>query len=92
MASNNKPKYQSVTVMGITANVCAENLDDYELFEKVAEYDNSPVSFVLMLKALLGNDYERVVKELKGDADRLSLERIGEYFSELTKAIGTLKN
>lgn len=92
---DDKPKPHkkvTITALGVTVKADPSAFDDYDLLEEIANYGESPLSFIPMLKALCGKDYERVKDELRDKHGHLSLERVGQFLDEAQKELVALKN
>lgn len=86
------PKKVTLTALGVTVKADPGAFDDYDLLEEIANYGESPLSFIPMLKALCGKDYQRVKDELRDQYGHLSMERVGEFLDEAQKQLVALKN
>ena len=85
-------KKVTLTALGVTVKADPSAFDDYDLLEEIANYGESPLSFIPMLKALCGKDYKRVKDELRDQYGHLSLERVGQFLDEAQKELVALKN
>lgn len=96
MAQANKK--QSYTVMGITFKVDDEGLagaaDDFRILDDLTNRDPMAQfrAVVSLLKAALGDEYERVLDELQGEEPRLSASKTIEFFQGMASAVAALKN
>ena len=86
------PKKVTLTALGVTVKADPGSFDDYDLLEEIANYGESPLSFIPMLKALCGKDYQRVKDELRDQYGHLSMERVGQFLDETQKQLVALKN
>lgn len=86
------PKKVTLTALGVTVKADPGAFDDYDLLEEIANYGESPLSFIPMLKALCGKDYQRVKDELRDQYGHLSMERVGQFLDEVQKQLVALKN
>lgn len=86
------PKKVTLTALGVTVKADPGAFDDYDLLEEIANYGESPLSFIPMLKALCGKDYQRVKDELRDQYGHISMERVGEFLDEAQKQLVALKN
>ena len=86
------PKKVTLTALGVTVKADPGAFDDYDLLEEIANYGESPLSFIPMLKALCGKDYQRVKDELRDQYGHLSMERVGQFLDETQKQLVALKN
>ena len=85
-------------IMGISVNVDAKAvesmandfwfLDDFTSDEPTSQFR----SFTRLLKAALGDSYKSVLKELQGDDEVLSIEKVSAFANEVFKANDSLKN
>lgn len=84
----------TVTALGVTIHVDHAALDDYELFETLSDMGDSASAFVVLLRALCGNDreYRRVKDELRDERGRLPLTRVAEFVQSAEAQMGALKN
>lgn len=86
------PRKVTLTALGVTVKADPGAFDDYDLLEEIANYGESPLSFIPMLKALCGKDYQRVKDELRDQYGHLSMERVGQFLDEAQKQLVALKN
>lgn len=86
-----KPKKADVLhaeVDGIKVSVPVDAIDDFDLLVDLSEMQTgNPVRIVSAFRRLLGDDYERVMKELKGDSPRLTVTKASEFFHKTFKAL-----
>lgn len=93
-----KGKKQSYTVMGVTFRVDEVGLesmsDDFRLLDDLTSRDGMAQfrGVATVLRAALGDDYDRVLDELQGDEPTLSAMRVIQFFQEMSAAVGALKN
>ena len=95
LVDDDKPKVTkkvTLTACGVTVKADPLAFDDYDLLEEIANYGESPLSFIPMLKALCGKDYQRVKDELRDQYGHLSMERVGQFLDETQKQLVALKN
>lgn len=96
MAQANKK--QNYTVMGVTFKVddagLAAAADDFRLLADLTSHDPMAQfgAVASLLRAALGNDYDRVLDELQGEEPRLSAAKTIEFFQGMAGAVGALKN
>ena len=84
----------TVTVMGVSAKADPDALDDYDLFEVIAEYGaTSPQANIAAGKALFGADgWKGITDSLRDKDGKLPLSRVAEFLNEATVQIEALKN
>lgn len=63
-------------------------LDDFTSDEPTNQFR----AFTRLLKAALGDSYRSVLKELQGEDDVLSIEKVSEFANQVFKANDSLKN
>lgn len=96
MAQANKK--QGYTVMGVTFKIDEGGLaaasDDFRLLDDLSNRDPMAQfrAVVTLLKAALGEDYDRVLDELQGEEPHLSATKMIEFFQEMANAVNALKN
>ena len=84
-----KRREKTVEVDGITVTISMDQMEDIETLEALSDADNgNPLRIIPMLRRILGSDYERVKKELKGDSETLSIVRVTDWFVKATEALG----
>lgn len=86
-----KPKgggMASVVVRGVTVEVAAEAMDDFELMDDIARMEESPVYLPRVLRRLVGEEgYRALLDVVRGDSGRVSLEDGAEIVGELLEAL-----
>lgn len=93
-----KGKRQSYTVMGVTFALDEARLeavsDDFRLLDDLTSRDGMEQfrGVATVLKAALGDDYDRVLDELQGDDQTLPVKRVIQFFTEMSVAVAALKN
>lgn len=88
MATVKKKKIESVEVDGVKVSISMAVLEDIETVEAMADIQNgNPLAIVPLFRKLFGTDYERIKKELKGDDETLSIEKITQWFTDVIEAI-----
>lgn len=93
-----KGKRQSYTVMGVTFAIDEAGLesvsDDFRLLDDLTSKDAMAQfrGVASVLKAALGDDYDRVLDELQGEDKTLPTKRVIQFFTEMSAAVAALKN
>lgn len=86
-----KPKKdagKTVTVRGVTVTVPPEALDDFELFDDLSEAQNgNSMRIVPAFKRLFGDDYKRILDELRGENGRVPITGVMPWLMDLFKAL-----
>lgn len=93
MDANVKKK---IVVDGIEVSVTAEDVDDFEVTEAIADmYDESSDEMavtsatVRLMRLVFGDDFHRVKRELRARSDgRLTNARMAEFASAVFEAVG----
>lgn len=87
-------KKPALAVDGISLNVKAEDLDDFELVEALADANSEDVdvqmqAVVRVFRLTYGDDYARVKKELRErNCGKLTTEIMMGFFSATMEALG----
>lgn len=89
-----KTKGQSVTTMGITAEIDVEALNDYRVLVMLASENQMEVvrGYDRALRLMLGDQYDEVLDKLQGDDRYLSQDKVNDYFTAVSDAVKALKN
>lgn len=89
-----KAKAVTVTALGVSAKADPGALDDYDLFEKIAESGTaSATSLIAVGKALFGEGgWKAVTDGLRDEGGKLTLTKVGEFLDAATEQIDALKN
>lgn len=87
-------KKPALAVDGIALNVKAEDLDDFELVEALADANSEDVdvqmqAVVRVFRLTYGDDYARVKKELRErNSGKLTIEIMMGFFGATMEALG----
>ena len=79
-----------VTVRDVTVEVADEVMDDFEVLDQLnkIEGDNNPAAFAGLLRALVGDEFRRVLDELRDPVTgRVKVETGIEFVMELFQAL-----
>lgn len=89
-----KAKTQSVTVMGITADIDTEAISDYIALTLLASDEPMEVirGYDRVLRLMLGDQYKDVLDQLQGDSKYLPQQKVNDYFNAVSDAVKALKN
>lgn len=89
-----KKRLVTVTALDVSAKADPEGLDDYDLFETIAENGmTSATSLIAIGKALFGEKgWKDVTDGLRDGDGKLTLTRVGEFLDEVTVQLDALKN
>lgn len=89
-----KKRLVTVTALGVSAKADPSALDDYDLFETIAENGmNSATSIIAVGRALFGeHGWKDVTDSLRDEDGKLTLTRVGEFLDEATVQLDALKN
>lgn len=89
-----KTRAVTVTALGVSAKADPEALDDYDLFETIAENGTtSPTALIAVGKALFGErGWKDVTDGLRDGDGKLTLTRVGEFLDAATEQLDALKN
>jgi len=75
-------------VRGITVTVPEEALDDFELADEMARIDDGQGHrFAPVARRLFGDDYKRIMDELRGENGRVGLEAAITFINETLVAL-----
>lgn len=75
------------TKSGFKYEIGDENINDYELFEVMAEIDENPLLLPKLLKMLLGEEQNSALKEhLRGENGKISMEAMQGAVTEIFAA------
>ncbi len=78
----------SVSVDGVSVTVSPDALDDFELLDDLSGLqDGNAAKLPSILRRLAGDDYKRILDELRGDAGRVSVKRATEFIGDLIQEI-----
>lgn len=87
-------KKPALVVDGISLNVKAEDLDDFELVEALADANSEDMdvqmqAVVRVFRIVYGDDYKRVKSELREkNGGKLTTEIMMGFFGETMEALG----
>ena len=89
-----KKRPVTVTALGVSAKANPDALDDYDLFEVIAENGaSSATSLIAVGKALFGEKgWKQVTDDLRDEGGKLTITRVGEFLDAATDQIDALKN
>lgn len=89
--ADRKPKAgaaKTVTVSGVKVTVSADALDDFELLDDLASLqDGNGSRLPAILRRLVGDEYKRVLDDLRAENGRVTVVRASEFITELFKEI-----
>lgn len=79
-----------IIVDGIKVNITADDLDDIEILELLAEVEENGAKIVVLLKKLFGEEKYKEIKEALRDQEtgRTKTSRIMDWFGEVSKIVG----
>lgn len=87
---DHKPKQvdgKTVTVDGIKVTISVDAIDDFELLDDLAQMqDGNAARIVSACKRLFGDDYSRILDELRVDG-RVKTSRVSQFFMDVFKAV-----
>lgn len=83
-----KVSVKKVSVQGVEVSISEDALDDFELLEDLAAMQDGDGSRLpAVFRRLTGEDYKRILEELRGDNGRVSVTAATEFITELFKAV-----
>lgn len=72
------------TKSGFKYEIADENVNNYELFEVMAEIDENPLLLPKLLKMLMGEEQKQaLVEHLRGDNGKVTMEAIQSAVAEI---------
>lgn len=81
------------TKSGFKYEISDENINDYELFEVMAEIDENPLLLPKLLKMLLGAEQkDALIENLRGENGKVSMEAIQGAVTEIFANTKPVKN
>ncbi len=88
-----RPKSVRVEAMGVAVDVRTDALDDYDVLCAIDEAGAESLRGMLVfVRAVLGDEYERVICELRDEDGRLPMSRVAAFVSEVQEKVDALKN
>ena len=83
------PKELHVTVRGIELTVMSDALDDFELLDDLNELEQNenPGRLPSILRRLVGDQWKKVVDNLRGENGRVSVEEGAKFVGEVLEAL-----
>lgn len=89
-----KPKVEtvdgvsSVTIDGVRVSVAKDAMDDFELLDDLQQMqDGQGGKITSVARRLFGEQYQDVIKALRGDDARLSVEKASAFVGKVLEAI-----
>ena len=86
-----RPDSVRVEAMGVSAQVRTDALDDVLCAIDEAGAD-SLRGMLLFVRAVLGDEYDRVIDELRDGDGRLPMSRVAQFVGEVQEKVSALKN
>lgn len=89
---DNKPKLPKGTILnatvdGIDVTLTQDVLDDFELLDDFAELQNgNNARIVSAMKRMFGEDYARILEELRDESGKVKASRAMGFFVDVMKA------
>lgn len=79
-----------IVVDGIVVNVTADDFDDIEVLELLAEVDENATKVVALLKKLFGTEKYKEIKEKLRDEEtgKTKTSSIMEWFAKVSEKVG----
>ena len=79
-----------IVVDGITVNITADDFDDIEILELLAEVEQNGTKAVLLLKKLFGEEKYREIKEALRDKEtgKTKTSKIMDWFGKVSEIVG----
>ena len=88
-----RPDSVRVEAMGVSAQVRTDALDDYDVLCAIDEAGaDSLRGMLLFVRAVLGDEYDRVIDELRDGDGRLPMNRVAQFVGEVQEKVSALKN
>lgn len=88
-----RPSEVEVEAMGVSVRVRTDALDDYDVLCAIDEAgEGSLRGMLVFVRAMLGDEYDRVIAELRGEDGRLAMSRLAEFVGEVQEKVDALKN
>lgn len=88
-----RPDSVRVEAMGVSAQVRTDALDDYDVLCAIDEAGaDSLRGMLVFVRAVLGDEYDRVIDELRDGDGRLPMSRVSQFVGEVQKKVEALKN
>lgn len=88
-----RPEAVEVEAMGISVAVRTDALDDYDVLSTIDEAGpDSLRGMLVFVRAVLGDEFERVIGELRDEDGHLPMSRVAEFVSEVQAKVDALKN
>lgn len=82
-----------VEAMGVRVKVRPDALDDYDVLNALNEAGVESLSgSMIYMRALLGDEFDRVVEELRDQDGRLPMSRLAEFVEKVQEQVPELKN
>ena len=79
-----------IVVDGIAVNVTADDFDDIEILELLAEVEQNGTKAVLLLKTLFGEEKYREIKEALRDKEtgKTKTSKVMDWFGKVSEIVG----
>lgn len=88
MATAKKKEIKTTEIDGIKVSISMAILEDIETLEAMSDIHRGDATAIIPLfRRIFGDDYERIKKELKGDAETLSIEKVTKWFTDVIEAL-----
>lgn len=88
-----RPDSVRVEAMGVAVDVRTDALDDYDVLCAIDEAGaDSLRGMLVFVRAVLGDEYDRVIGELRGEDGKLPMSRVAEFVNEIQEKVEALKN
>lgn len=88
-----RPGSVEVEAMGIAVEIRTDALDDYDVLCAIDEAGaDSLRGMLVFVRAVLGDEYDRVIGELRDGDGHLPMSRVAEFVNEVQEKVEALKN
>lgn len=88
-----RPDSVRVEAMGVAVEVRTDALDDYDVLCAIDEAGaDSLRGMLVFVRAVLGDEYDRVIDELRDGDGRLPMSRVAQFVGEVQEKVSALKN
>lgn len=79
-----------IVVDGVTVNITADDMDDIEILELIADLEQNGAKIVTLLKKVFGEEKYREIKEALRDEEtgKTKTSRITEWFGKVSEIVG----